>query len=258
MKIAFITLSKEGAILAGRLAQSLPNTHIYLHENVDTSRNGRRFSSIKDLTADIFREYQGLVFIAPCGVAVRAIAPHISHKTLDPAVVAVDVGGRWAVSLVGGHEGGANDLAVSVANLIFAEPVITTTSEALKDVIVGVGCRRGTKAESIVAAVKAALDEADLELAQVRLLSSVEIKADEEGLLAAARDLGLPLIFISHEGILGSAKEFQHSEFVQERRHLPAVAEPAALLAGRRTKLVLTKRIHNGVTVAIARESCSW
>jgi cobalt-precorrin 5A hydrolase len=258
MKIALITLSKEGAILAGRLARSFSDAHIYLHENVDGSWSGQRFSSIKDLTAHIFRKYQGLVFIAPCGVAVRAIAPHLSNKTLDPAVVAVDVGGRWAVSLVGGHEGGANDLAVSVANLLFAEPVITTTSEALKDVFIGVGCRRGTKAESIVAAVKAALDEADLELAQVRLLSSVETKADEEGLLAAARDLGLPLRFISRDEILSSAREFQHSAFVEEWLHLPAVAEPAALLAGRRTKLVLPKKIHDGVTVAIARESCSW
>ena len=51
-------------------------------------------------------KYDGLVYIAPCGVVVRAIAPFLEHKTKDPAVVVVDVGGRWAVSLLSGHEGG--------------------------------------------------------------------------------------------------------------------------------------------------------
>ena len=55
------------------------------------------------------------------------------------------------MSLLSGHEGGANDLALQIANLVGAEPVITTTTEALKSVIVGVGCRRGTEAERIVA-----------------------------------------------------------------------------------------------------------
>ena len=57
------------------------------------------------------------------------------------------------ISLVSGHEGGANDLALRLANLIGAEPVISTSSEALKRIIVGVGCRRGTCAEWIMAAI---------------------------------------------------------------------------------------------------------
>ncbi len=47
-------------------------------------------------------------------------------------MVVVDVGARWAISLLSGHEGGANDLAVAVGNILAAEPVISTTSEALK------------------------------------------------------------------------------------------------------------------------------
>ncbi len=166
------------------------------------------------------------------------------------------MGGRWAVSLLSGHEGGANELAMAVANILDAEPVISTTTEAVKNLIVGVGCRRGAEAGAIGAAIREALALANCDLAQVRLLASAEIKADEPGLLEAARQLGLPLRLVGAEEIRNSIRTFGHSDFVQEKVDLPAVAEPAALLAGRRTQLLLPKQRLHGVTVAIARESC--
>lgn len=120
----------------------------------------------------------------------------------------------------------------------------------------GVGCRRGTGAEAIVAVIRVALDAAGCELARVRLLASADLKADEEGLFLAARLLGVPLRLIAADEIVGTIREFQHSQFVQDKVDLPAVAEPAALLAGRRTKLLLQKTIIQGVTVAIAQENC--
>ncbi len=236
----------------------LPDVHLYMHDKVEGDRLAERFGSVVELTRKIFGEYDGLIYIAPTGVVVRAIAPFIESKTKDPAVVVVDVGGRWAVSLLSGHEGGANDLAITVANAISAEPIITTTTEAVKTLIVGIGCRRGTTSEKIVAAIKDALTEADLEISQVRLLSSADIKSDEQGLLQAARELRLPLRFISSDEIRGFAGDFEHSDFVRQKVNLPAVAEPAALMAGRRTRLVLKKRTFNGVTVAIAGEDCLW
>jgi cobalt-precorrin 5A hydrolase len=170
--------------------------------------------------------------------------------------VAVDVGGRWAVSLLSGHEGGANDLALAVANILAAEPVISTTTEAVKNLIVGVGCRRGAAAGAIVAAIREALTLAGCELARVRLVATAEIKADEPGLREAARELGLPLRLVSAEEIRQTVRPFAHSDFVQEKVDLPAVAEPAALLAGRRTQLILPRQVLHSVTVAIARESC--
>ena len=109
-----------------------------------------------------------MVFAVPTGVAVRAIAPLIKHKKEDPAVVVLDVVGRFAISLLSGHEGGANDLALAVGNILGAEPVITTTTEALKTVIVGVGCRRGASAQKIQEAVEAALQETGIDKAEVR------------------------------------------------------------------------------------------
>ncbi len=210
------------------------------------------------MTAEIFGNFDGLIFAAPCGVVVRALAGRIRHKTLDPAVVVVDVGGRYAVSLLSGHEGGANDLAITVSNILGGEPIITTTTEALKTVIVGIGCRRGTGSAKIVDAVKGAIKEAAVDLGQVRYLASVDLKADEGGLREAAEALGIPLRFIRSEDVRSSTRVFEHSDFVEERVNLPAVAEPAALLAGRRTRLVLPKKAYDGVTVAVAREGFSW
>ncbi len=286
MKVALISLSNAGARIAARLAcaqegdspifgvscgdderksgqspgLSAPDRRqscaVFLHSSVTELPQAERFEHIADLTAELFAHFQGLVYIAPAGLVVRAVAPCLKHKTTDPGIVVVDVGGRWAVSLVGGHEGGANRLALAVANILGAEPVITTTTEAAKDLIVGVGCRRGTAAETILAAIHAALATAGCQLAQVRLLASADLKADEAGLLQAATQLGVPLRLIAADEIASTIRVFEASPLVQEKVNLPAVAEPAALLAGRRTRLILPKTKANGVTVAIARENC--
>ena len=257
MNVAVLSLSNEGARVAARLKQAWPQCDVFLHAAVTELPEARRFERIVDLTREIFAKYEGLVYVVPTGVVVRAVAPLLTHKTLDPAVVVVDVGGRWAVSLLSGHEGGANELAVAVANVLGAEPIVTTTTEAVKDLIVGVGCRRGAACEAIEAAIRAGLSAAGCSLEQVRVLASADIKADEAGLIEAARRLGLPLRLVGSEEIRQTCYAFEPSRLAQEKVDLPAVAEPAALLAGRRTRLVLPRQIHEGVTVAIARESCT-
>jgi cobalt-precorrin 5A hydrolase len=255
MSNAVITLSAEGANLAFLLTERLPSTDVFIHEKVAGDWQAQKFESVVDLTTRIFSEYKGLIYIMPCGVVVRSIAPCLKHKMQDPAVVVVDVMARWAVSLLSGHEGGANDLAVTVGNILSAEPIISTTTEALKTLIIGIGCRRGVESHRIISAIRTTLDEASLKLDQVRLLSSADIKNDEEGLVSAARELEIPLRFISSEEIRNTSANFQHSDFVEDQVNLPAVAEPCALLAGRRTKLIIPKRTFNGITVAVAKES---
>lgn len=254
MKLAFITLSREGAALFGELRKTFADADYFLHDKVEGDFGAKRFSRVADLTGEIFAKYAGLVYIAPSGAVVRAIAPHLKDKLNDPAVVQMDVGGRWAVSLLSGHEGGANELAFAVANAIGAEPVISTSTEAVKNLIVGVGCRRGVEAERIIDAVKTALADTGCALQWVRCIASADVKADEAGLIEAARALGVPLRFIASEEIRGSTRDFGRSEFVEQSVNLPAVAEPAALLAGRRTSLLLQRRTFKGITVAIARE----
>jgi len=253
---AVITLSEKGAQKALRLVKALGKADLYVHKIVPARYGGRRFSAVQTLTRRIFHRYTNLVYILPTGVVVRSIDGLLKGKLVDPAVVVVDVGARYAISLLSGHEGGANKLALQVGNILAAEPVVTTTTDAEKDLIVGIGCRRGAAADDIVAAVKTALKRVKVDPRRVRLLATADIKHDEAGLLEAAELLGIGLRLVSSEEIRSTAKQFKHTPLAARKVGLPAVSEPAALLAGRRTRLILNKTIIRHVTVAIAQENC--
>ncbi|WP_282755797.1 cobalamin biosynthesis protein [Desulfuromonas thiophila] len=255
MTTAVITFSPQGLKVMQRIAAHMAVDQ-YLHQAIAAPPGVMPFERVVALTGEIFSRYDGLVYVAPCGVVVRAIAPLVDSKLRDPAVVCLDVGARHAMSVLSGHEGGANDLAIAVANVTGAEPVISTTTEAVKDLIVGIGCRKGKSAADIFNAVTTALAGLDLPLERVRFLATADVKAEEAGLLEAAAQLNIPLRVIDSDLIRHSTRPFGHSEFVASHVQLPAVSEPAALLAGRRTTLLLQKKAFNGITIAIARENC--
>ncbi|MDI6774573.1 MAG: cobalamin biosynthesis protein [Verrucomicrobiota bacterium] len=217
-----------------------------------------RFKHVTDLTRRIFSSAHGIVYIGPVGIAARAVAGCIRRKSSDPAVVVVDAGGRFAVSLLSGHQGGANELTLNVANALGAEPVISTTTEAVKTVTVGVGCRRGASAARIAHAVRTGLKRAGIGAKSVRWLATAEIKRHEPGLRKAARQLGIPLRIMPDWLMLRADNEVTPSDFVKSKINLSAVAEPAALTSGRNTRLALGRQIINGVTIAVARENCPW
>ena len=81
---------------------------------------GRQFSD---------RETDAILFIGACGIAVRTIAPFLVSKTCDPAVLVSDENGNHIISLLSGHLGGGNELAVWLAGKLGADPVITTASD---------------------------------------------------------------------------------------------------------------------------------
>lgn len=258
VKTAVITFNPRGALLARLLRAGLPGCRLFFHNNLPAAPDSERFEHVVGLTRRLCRTARGIVYIAPCGIAVRALAGCIRSKLSDPAVVVVDVGGRFAVSLLSGHEGGGNELAVAVANILGAEPVISTTTEAVKTVTVGVGCRRGTSAKRIKKAVEEVLKKSGISLGEVRCLASAEIKRNENGLKIAARQLGVPLRIMPDWLMRRAGEGVTPSAFVWKKTKLPGVAEPAALSAGRNTTLILKRQIVVGVTVAVARESCLW
>ena len=76
-----------------------------------------------------FEEADALVFCCAAGIAVRGIAPWVRSKKTDPAVVIVDETGRFAIPILSGHLGGANELALRIAAAVGAEPVVTTATD---------------------------------------------------------------------------------------------------------------------------------
>ncbi len=93
---------------------------------------------------------------------------------------------------------------------------------------------------------------------RVRLAGTVDLKADEVGLLRALVELGIPLRVVSRSEIDTCVKDYSKSDFVIKKIGVGGVCEPAALISGRKTKLILKRQKYPGITVAIARENFSW
>lgn len=80
-------------------------------------------------TAKHFQGDDGLIFVGACGIAVRSIAPQAASKKSDPAVLVVDECGQFVISLLSGHLGGANELTIKAAEILGAQPVVTTATD---------------------------------------------------------------------------------------------------------------------------------
>jgi cobalt-precorrin 5A hydrolase len=128
--IRVVALTSRGAALAGRLCRGLPGARCWLPQSQAREVAGAKvFRRLSRVFEQAFQGKENLVCIMATGIVVRSIAPYLKGKDLDPAVVVVDEAGQFAISLLSGHLGGANDLAREVAQLLDGTPVITTASE---------------------------------------------------------------------------------------------------------------------------------
>jgi cobalt-precorrin 5A hydrolase len=128
--IKVVAVTPGGAALARRLCRELPGAQCWLPRNLAGSDPGvKTFRRLSQVFQGAFRARENLVCIMAAGIVVRSIAPYLRGKDLDPAVVVLDEGGLFAVSLLSGHLGGANDLARQVAGVLGGTPVITTASD---------------------------------------------------------------------------------------------------------------------------------
>lgn len=117
--IGLISTTEAGGGACRRLASAWPGrTRVYE-------------GAARDALRQAFAECEQVVCFLAAGAVVRLVAPLLSDKASDPGVVCVDEGGRFAVALLGGHEGGANALAHEVGAVLGAEPVITTATDAV-------------------------------------------------------------------------------------------------------------------------------
>jgi cobalt-precorrin 5A hydrolase len=207
----------------------------------------------KQQFAAAYRNHVQWIMIAASGIAVRFLDGLAQDKHSDPAVVVLDEAGRFAVSLLAGHEGGANRLAYRVANAIGAVPVITTATEALKALVVGVGCRRGVTAGQIAAAVHLALGER--QLSEVREIVTIDLKANEPGLLEFCELHDLPLRILASATVAARPWVTKPSDWVQQNVGLPGVCEPCVLIVSNRGKLIVPKTALDGVAVAVVEDT---
>lgn len=296
--IGLVWATASGQAAASRLAAALPDARLY---------EGSPAESLPRA----FAECSGVVAFLATGAAVRILAPHLGSKSSDAGVVCVDEALRYAVALVGGHGGGANELARRVAAVLGAEPVITTATDAVgipgldtlgwpvegdvaavsraildgspvrlvvdavwplpalpanvtpdspvpaatliitdrsttlgrdhglsgsspqvvlrpPSLVVGVGAARGVSAAEVGELIDAALADVGLSPLSVRCLATAEVKADEAGILEAARERGWPVVAYP-AGLLARIPVPNPSDVVAAEVGTPSVAEAAAL-----------------------------
>lgn len=213
-----------------------------------------------------WNEVEAFVLFAAVGIAARVAGPLLRSKLTDPAVVCVSEDGRWVVPVVGGHEGGANQLATEVAAALGATAVITTAGEVSPppssasrssisapggSLIAGIGASRGAPAAELSRLLAEALAEAGLTGEAVGEVATHDLKADEPGILA----LGLPMRTYPSDR-LRQVQVPNPSSTVDRAVGTPSVAEAAALIAaGPGGMLLVPKQVSAHATVAIARRS---
>jgi cobalt-precorrin 5A hydrolase len=351
MKLAIIAITRGGCRLGAQLQKMAVDADLFVSEKfvTEAGATARPFAGeLREMVRENWREYQGFVFVMAAGIVVRVIAPYLEAKDRDPAVVVVDEAGRFAVSLLSGHLGGANELAREVAELLGGQAVITTATDvnelpcfdllakeegwviedldrvkslnalllageeiavvdpsgraaarfagrgrlsfhanfvaALqsgaagfvfvtnrqlppqaqagnllvlrpKNLVLGIGCNRGTTAEEIAEVVGAQLKHLFLSLRSVALIGTAAAKKQEAGLLAFAERHGIPLRFFESNELNAVAVPSPPSSHALDAIGAHGVAEPAALLAAGSGRLLLKKVKSGNVTLAVAEIS---
>jgi len=152
VKLAAVAVTPSGRKLARNLQSHLDGLDIYLppkfspeNENysaaegvkADSSRESRSAGpveyfyrgSLGEKMGELMAEYEGIICIMALGIVVRTVSSWLEDKRTDPAVVVVDEAGRYAISVLSGHVGGANRLSRRLSSILGAEAVITTATD---------------------------------------------------------------------------------------------------------------------------------
>jgi cobalt-precorrin 5A hydrolase / precorrin-3B C17-methyltransferase len=319
-KVGILYITDRGLALAEGLQRLYPKAVI------------ARFNTVA--AEQLWDTQRVLIFIMATGIVVRTIGPLVKDKKKDPAVIVLDEKGKFAVSLLSGHLGGANEHAKEIAHFLKGKAVVTTASDVNnltsidmwarqkglviedwrevsrigtrllnkgmlkvytearldlpddfmevddpekadavitnrvnlpgkeplvlrpKNLLIGIGCNKGTQADEIEEAVKKALAENNLSFLSIQLLATIDRKGSEPGLVNFVKRHGFG-ISVFTAGELNSVKGITKSDAAFKATGAQAVAEPAALLASGSDKLLVLKHKIGNVTVAVAERPFS-
>ena len=332
MILSVFAYSRQGSRTAGRLRPLFQEEQISMYTMEKFAEEG--FLPVLKPSApfygEAFRQSDALIFVGSCGIAVRQIAAFVKNKKQDPAVICIDELGKFVIPLLSGHIGGANALAVRIAEQLHATPVVTTATDingkfsvdawaarngfrissmpAAKHVSsrileqpvpicsrfpiqsdlpagtvpgdrgdlgillsyyqeqpfaetlrltprvlhLGLGCRRNTEQKVIEQAVTQVFEEQNLDFAAVKCAASIDLKANEQGLLAFCREKKIPIAFYTAGELNAVPGCFTPSSFVSSVTGVDNVCERSAMVGADR--LIVRKTACNGVTVAVAEE----
>jgi cobalt-precorrin 5A hydrolase len=341
-KIRVVALTPQGGALGRTLGRALAGAGCWLpRTQVGDDPEIKTFERVAQVFQEAFQQGEDLVCVMATGIVVRGIAPYLRGKDKDPAVVVVDEAGKYAISLLSGHLGGANQLARQVAQILHGTPVITTASDVQglpaldlaaaqaglaienpaavrqvqmsllsglklrlvdpqgylahlaeehpelficeddldtalaggwpgvyagfrerawpkhwlvlrpKNLVIGMGCHKGTPAAEILGFIKDTFKQARLSLSSLKALATIELKKEEPGLQAAAARLGVDFIWFTKEE-LQTVKVPHPSPKVIRLVGVVSVSEAAALKAGG-MELILPKQKGANATLAVAR-----
>jgi len=334
-KLAVWVLTPHGIALADQVAQALPHSDLFASQKLGPDSPYTGFSSLAKSLARVWDHYDAHYFIMAAGIVVRTIAPLIQDKTKDPAVVCGDEAGRFVVSLVSGHIGGANELAAKLSAILGATPVITTATDvnqvpaidviardqglyientqSIKHVsmafikgeplpvhdpfnlvlphlpsklinnsavfttdkpgiwvdytvrylpervlvlrprmlVAGMGCRRGVTRQELEDHLRQVLQAHRISLNSLSKIVSVDLKADEPGLLELAKTLNLPIKFYTRDQLDQVKTVPNPSLLVNKHIGVKSVCEAAAMLATGNAELLIPKAASRTVTLAL-------
>ena len=207
-----------------------------------------------------FQQGEHLVFICATGIVMRTLAPVMQDKHQDPPVLVLDELGKFVIPLLSGHEGGANDWGAQVADGLGAQLVMTTAKAYLNPVYtLGMGCERGCPLEYLEELMLEGLSQKGLTPSDIHSLNSIDIKVDEENLIALAEKYGWRFQTFSAAQLTPMASLLStRSDYIFNTVGVYGVAESAALLAAKLAtnsppELVLNKIKNGKATVSIAR-----
>lgn len=136
---AIVAITKHGVEKARALHEQLPGSDLYymtkFAQGDEEERGIQLFEgSVRLILPDLFQRYTGIIQFISLGAVVRMIAPILQDKKTDPGVVVVDDRAQFAISVLSGHLGGANELTRIVAEILGATPVVTTASDVQKTI----------------------------------------------------------------------------------------------------------------------------
>ncbi|MMZ45774.1 cobalamin biosynthesis protein CbiG [compost metagenome] len=123
-----------------------------------------------------------------------------------------------------------------------------------KSLVLGVGCNRGTALEELEAGVLDTLQELRLSVKSVRNIATIDLKKDEEGLLALCAKYGWELMTYTPSE-LNTVQLPNPSDTVFKYTGAYGVSEPAALLSSGADHWLLEKKKSGNMTLSVARVS---